>query len=132
MVGFVSGAILSVVLGIAERRRTFDEMSLPQFASWGRVLLAIPWLFGAGPPPTLGEILDTGVVKALMGAGSAAGSLALARRADPLLKAGESDGLIEGEYTAADSAPAGGASDIGAELDDIGLTEKEKRELLTE
>ena len=49
-----------------------------------------------------------------------------------MLKAGESDGLIEGEYTAADSAPAGGASDIGAELDDIGLTEKEKRELLTE
>jgi hypothetical protein len=75
-------------------------------------------------------MLGTGVVMALMGAGSAAGSLALARRADPLLKAGESEGLIEGEYAAADSAPAEGAADIGADFDDIGLTEEEKRELL--
>ena len=133
VVGFVGGAIFSVVLGIAERRRSFDEMSLPRFAGWGAVggfLLAIPWVFGAGPPPTLGEILDTGGVMALLGAGSAAGSLALARRADPLLEAGESEGLIEGEYTAADSGPAEGAADIGADFDDIGLTEEERRELL--
>ena len=49
---------------------------------------------------------------ALLGAGFASGSLALARRAAPSLESGESDGLIEGD------------------LDDIGLTEEEKRELL--
>ena len=33
--GFVGGAAFSVVLGIAEGRRRFDEMSLPRFAGWG-------------------------------------------------------------------------------------------------
>ena len=132
-VGFVGGGIFSLVLGIAERRRTFDEMSLPRFGIWGGVggfLLSLLWVYGAGPAPTLAEIMSTGVLMGLMGAGSAAGSLALARRASPLLEAGESEGLIEGEYTAADSASAEGAADIGADFDDIGLTEEEKRELL--
>ena len=35
VVGFVGGSIFSVVLSIAERRRTFDEMSLPRFGIWG-------------------------------------------------------------------------------------------------
>lgn len=100
VVGFVGGSIFSVVLGIAERSRTFDEMSLPRFSGWGAVggfLLAIPWLFGAGPPPGLQEIVGTGVLMALMGAGSAGGSLALARRAGPLLESGEPVGLLDGE-----------------------------------
>ena len=124
----VGGAFFSVVLGVAERHRTFEEMSLPRFAGWGAVgglLLAMLWLFGSGPPPALGEMLGTGVVMALMGAGSAAGSLALARRADPLLESGEAVGLIEEEYTAAESG-----ADVGTDIDDIGLTEEEKRELL--
>jgi hypothetical protein len=33
--GFVGGVIFSVVLGIAGRRRRFDELSLPRFAAWG-------------------------------------------------------------------------------------------------
>ena len=33
--GFVGGTVFSVVLGIAERRRTFAEMSLRRFAAWG-------------------------------------------------------------------------------------------------
>ena len=33
--GFLGGALSSVVLGITEGRRTFDEMSLPRFAAWG-------------------------------------------------------------------------------------------------
>ncbi len=100
VVGFVGGAIFSVVLGIAERRRTFEEMSLPRFAVWGGVggfLLSMLWVYGTGPAPTLGEIVGTGVLMALMGAGSAAGSLALARRADPLLESGEGVGLLKGE-----------------------------------
>ena len=55
------------------------------------------------------EALGVGVVLTLLGAGSAAGSLALARRA------GDRE-LLE----------------HGADVADIGLTEEEKRELLTE
>jgi uncharacterized membrane protein YjfL (UPF0719 family) len=100
VVGFVGGTIFSVVLRIAERHRSFDDMSLPRFAGWGAVggvLLAMLWVTGAGPPPTLGEILSTGVIMGLMGAGSAGGSLALARRADPLLEPGDPVGLLEGD-----------------------------------
>jgi hypothetical protein len=35
--GFIGGALFSVVLGIAGRRRRFDELSLPRFAAWGAV-----------------------------------------------------------------------------------------------
>ncbi len=98
--GFVGGALSSVVLGITERRSTFDEMSLPRFAAWGAVgglLLATLWLTLTGGVPPLREILGTGLLMTLMGAGSAGGSLALARRADPLLESGEDVGLLEGE-----------------------------------
>ena len=33
--GFVGGVIFSVVLGVAGRRRRFEELSLPRFAAWG-------------------------------------------------------------------------------------------------
>src|ERR1051325_11446602 len=33
--GFVAGVIFSAVLGLAEGRRRFDQMSLPRFAAWG-------------------------------------------------------------------------------------------------
>ncbi|MDH4348941.1 MAG: hypothetical protein OEW17_09055, partial [Gemmatimonadota bacterium] len=35
--GFVGGALFSMVLGIAGRRRRFAELSLPRFAAWGAV-----------------------------------------------------------------------------------------------
>ena len=100
--GFVGGAIFSVVLGIAEGRRRFDEMSLPRFAAWGALgglLLSGLMTIDAGTF-TLAQLLEMGVTGILMGAGSAAGSLALARRAEDreLLEAGEEAlGLTEGE-----------------------------------
>ncbi len=108
--GFIGGAAFSGVLGIVERRRRFDEMSLPRFAGWGAVggLLMSVLFLSNGSPFTLVGMLVTGVVM-LMGAGSAAGSLALARRADDRE-------LLE----------------HGADVADIGLTEEERRELLTE
>ncbi len=69
--------------------------------------MSLLWVYGAGPAPTLAEIMSTGVLMGLMGAGSASGSLALARRAH------------DGELL-----------DAGADVADIGLTEEEKRELL--
>jgi hypothetical protein len=35
--GFVGGAIYSIVLGIAARRRRFDELSLSRVATWGAI-----------------------------------------------------------------------------------------------
>ncbi len=34
--GFIGGVVFSAVLGIAEGRRRFDEVSLPRFGAWGR------------------------------------------------------------------------------------------------
>jgi drug/metabolite transporter (DMT)-like permease len=34
---FLGGVVFSTVLGIAGRRRRFDELSLPQFAAWGAI-----------------------------------------------------------------------------------------------
>ena len=103
--GFVSGAAFSAVLAITEGRRRFDEMSLPRFAGWGAVGGVLLQLVMVG----LGESTSVVMVglSALMAAGSAAGSLVLARKA-------EDRGLLED----------------GADVGDIGLTEAETRELL--
>jgi len=101
IMGFIGGASFSVVLGIAERRRTFDELSLPRFAAWGAaggVALAVLMSATSVGGLTLGGLLGTGVVGALLGAGSATGSLALARRGEDrsALDAGDTAGLIGG------------------------------------
>ena len=106
--GLIGGTAFSAVLGIAEGRRTFDQMSLPRFAGWGALgglLLSMVLLLG-GTESLSGSALTSGVMM-LLGMGSAAGSLALARRADDRE-------LLE----------------HGADVADIGLTEEEKRELL--
>jgi hypothetical protein len=81
LLGFLSGLTFSGVLGVLGRRRGFDQTSLPRFAGWGAAGGLV--LFGAlavtaGPG---GERLLLAPVLALAGAGSAAGTLALARRA---------------------------------------------------
>ena len=106
LVGLLSGGAFSVALEIAGLRRTFDEMSLPLFAGLGALattLVSPIALWGAFSP----TVVTMTAILALLGAGSAAGSLALARTADDreLLEAGE-------------------------ETADIGLTKEERRELL--
>ena len=107
--GFLSGAIFSTVLGITEGRRRFDEMSIPVFAgaggTVGGIIVSVLSL-STVLPFTLAGVLGAGAVCLLSG-GSAAGSLALARRADDRE-------LLE----------------HGADVADIGLTEEEKRKLL--
>ena len=105
--GFVAGVTFSGVLGIVERRRRFDQMSLPRFAVWGGVgglLLSVifSWVAGLG-----GEFLVLAPVFSLAGAGSAAGSLALARMS-------EDRELL----------------DASADVAEVGLTEDEAQELL--
>jgi hypothetical protein len=109
--GFVGGIAFSGVLGIVEGRRRFDQMSLPRFAAWGAAgglllfgafVSAVALVEGFRP-----ELLVSGPVFVLAGAASAAGALALARMA-------EDRELL----------------DAGADVDEVGLTESEEKELL--
>jgi hypothetical protein len=106
--GFVAGVIFSGVLGVVEGRRRFDRMSLPRFAAWGATagfLLSAAFVLAvslAGDPAFLWNLVVVSPVFAVAAAGSAAGSLALARRAhDRELLARTEDviavGLSEGE-----------------------------------
>jgi hypothetical protein len=85
--GFVAGVVFSGVLGLVEGRRRFSQMSLPRFAAWGAIgglLLSTTFVVAVslgGDPALLQNLLVVGPAFALAGAGSAAGSLALARRA---------------------------------------------------
>ena len=74
-----AGVIFSVVLAVSESRRRFDQMSLPRFAGWGAaggLALFGAFALTAGPA---GEPLFLAPLLALAGAGSATGTLALAR-----------------------------------------------------
>ena len=101
VMGFVGGGLFSTLLRIADGRRRFDELSTPRFAAWGAIGGGILGALGV----SLG-FLGLGGVSAvtvgitafvgLLGAGSAAGTLALARQADDqeLLEAGEGVGDV--------------------------------------
>ena len=86
--GFLGGVLFSIVLSIAERHRRLDELSVRRFGAWGAVAgLAIGVLpFVLGTPRAGIDVarLATVVIGSftLMSAVSAAGSLALARRAE--------------------------------------------------
>ena len=108
VLGFVAGVTFSGVVALAERRRGFDQMSLPRFATWGAVggfLLSA--LFTRVASLGWSDVLAIVPTFALAGAACAAGSLAVARRAQRLELP---DGRGEGT--------------------DVGLTDQEKRELL--
>lgn len=88
LLGFLAGVTFSGILAVAEGRRSFDQMSLPRFAVWGAVggllfsgLFALIVALG-GDTVVLEHLGALGPVFALAGAGSAAGSLALARVAE--------------------------------------------------
>lgn len=111
--GFLAGTAFSGVLGIVEGRRRFDQMSLPRFAVWGAVggilltgiFVSVAALGGdITPLRNLGVLLP---VFGLAGAGSAAGVLALARRAE------NRESL-----------------DAGGEVPEVGLAEDQTPELL--
>ena len=110
--GFFGGAVFSTVLGIAGRRRRFDELSLPRFGTWGAVgglLLGLPPSLAALSAGTVSVAAAAVVIGplTLLSAVSASGSLALARMAE-------------------DRALLDASEDVG----EVGLTEDEARELL--
>jgi uncharacterized membrane protein YedE/YeeE len=84
--GFVAGLVFSGVVLLAEGRRRFDEVTLPRFAAWGAAVgLALSATFfvilSRGDPGFLRYFVVVGPAVAVLAAGCAAGSLALARLA---------------------------------------------------
>ncbi len=85
--GFVTGVIFSGILVVIEGRRRFDRMSLARFAGWGAASgLLLSGIFVGGAAlrgaDVWAEFLLFGPALAMASAGCAAGSLALARRAE--------------------------------------------------
>ena len=85
--GFFAGVIFSGILVAIGGRRRFDQMSLPRFAGWGAASgLLLSGVFAVGAAlrgdSMWGEFLVFGPALAIASAVSAAGSLALARRAE--------------------------------------------------
>ena len=85
--GFVSGIIFSGILVALEGRRRFDRMSLLRFAGWGALsgllLSGVPVVGAALRGASMwGEFLVFGPALILSSAVCAAGSLAVARRAE--------------------------------------------------
>src|SRR4051812_36282015 len=85
--GFVSGVIFSGLLVVIEGRRGLDRMSLPRFAGWGAASgLLLSGIFAVAAAlrgeSLLGELLVFGPPLIVASALCAAGSLAVARRAE--------------------------------------------------
>ncbi|MGI9627399.1 MAG: hypothetical protein ACR2QM_11235 [Longimicrobiales bacterium] len=96
--GFLAGVGFSVVLRIADGRRRFDELSLPRFAAWGALggllvgtLVALV-ASQAAPVGVLAAIMGSST---LLGAGSASGLLAVARRQDDRELLSASEDVVE-------------------------------------
>jgi len=92
MFGFIAGATFSGVLGLIDGRRTFDQMSLPRFAGWGAaggLLLSAIFVTVAGLGGNV--LLVLAPVFAISSAASAAGTLALARKAEDRALLGRGD-----------------------------------------
>lgn len=88
--GFLAGASFSMVLGLLGNRQRFEEMSIPRFAGWGALgglLMASAFVPLAGLAGNLVSFSVVGTVFALAGGASAAGTLALARKA-PVSRSG--------------------------------------------
>ncbi|MFC1639354.1 hypothetical protein ACFL3B_01165 [Gemmatimonadota bacterium] len=112
--GFLAGVTFSGILVIGEGRRSFDQMSLPRFAAWGAMgglLFSVIFVVAAAAiaegAAFLQNLVFLGPLFAGIGAVSASGLLALARRA-------QNRELLE----------------AGSEVAEVGLTAAEKKELL--
>jgi hypothetical protein len=102
--GFFAGIIFSGILVVIEGRRGLDRISLSRFAGWGAasgLLLTGIFVVGAAlrGANLWGEFLVFGPPLAIAGAVCAAGSLALARRAERRELPGPSGDPAEAELT---------------------------------
>lgn len=121
--GFIAGALFSGVLGVAGRRRRFDELSLPAFSAWGALggllLACAPQLLASLHLATISDRFTspwqlTAIIAGpfmLLSAASACATLLVARRAAKGERAGADSGSTtrSGDSAVAD-APEGAAS----------------------
>ena len=112
MPGFLLGVLFSIALWMSERRRRFDELSIPRFATIGAAAGAVlgTVFLAAGIFPGIPLLLRAAVVLApltVLSAASATGTLALARLAVDrgLLKAAHNDELDLPAHEAQDRLP---------------------------
>ena len=100
VLGFIAGITFSALLVLAERRRRFDQMSLPRFAGWGATGgLLLSALFAKAASLGWGDVLAIAPTFALASAVCASGSLALARRATRREMRDTREVTAEGELT---------------------------------
>lgn len=86
--GFVLGTLFTIVLAIAERRRTLEQLSTWRLAVWGALagtVLPLGFIFGvlAFHGLTVSNGFSATILSAVLGAGCAAGSLTVARAGLP-------------------------------------------------
>jgi hypothetical protein len=114
--GFLGGIAFSAVLGIAARRRRFDELTVPRVAAWGAIgglfVSLIPAIMVATGLASTSEpvwLLTLAVAGPFMAGGAIAASATLA-----LARMSEDRGLLED----------------GHDVAGVGLSREEERELL--
>ena len=102
VLGFLGGTIFSAVVSITEGRRSFGQLSVPRFVAWGALgglllggLAVAAGILGSGFTG-LGAVI--GGVTTLLGAGSAAGTLVIAKAGNRSLLEGP-DGLAQAGLT---------------------------------
>jgi hypothetical protein len=115
VLGFVGGTIFSTVLSIAEGRRRFAQLALPRFVAWGALgglmlggLAVTAGLLGSGFT-ILGAVIAG--VATLLGAGSAASTLVIARAADNQALLKESGGVAHARLTPDEARELLGSND---------------------
>jgi hypothetical protein len=115
--GVVTGVVFSGLLVVIEGRRSFDRMSLSRFAAWGAasglvlsgIVVAAAALRGA---PVWGEFLVFGPPLAMASAVCAAGSLAVARRAERRERRGHSGDPAEAKLAEPAQTSSGSAGHL--------------------
>ena len=98
--GFIAGVIFFALLAVTERRRRFEQMSVPRFAAWGAiggVLLAA--IFATAVSLRWGDVLAIVPTFALASAVCASGTLVVARRAVTRELPDSRRDISEGELT---------------------------------
>lgn len=91
ILGFAGGALFSTALRLSEGRRSFEELSMPRLTGLGAAgglvlggLVVGSGLWGVATAPLVAAAVVG--VSTTLGAGSAAGTLAIARQADDVLR----------------------------------------------